>query len=177
LGQLVSQSLFADGFIKYSAERHASGTHFKVLATLEEVIPDSTRAMTWNVSHWGFEIALAKEIPVLIVRALPDFLNCLVEKGGGDLKRVLAHAYFAVHPGGPKILTHVQELLKLRDEQIAHSVAVLKNYGNMSSATLPHIWQALLHDSTVPNGAQIVSFAFGPGLSITGAVMEKICGS
>jgi predicted naringenin-chalcone synthase len=181
LGQLVSQSLFADGFIKYSARRTTSGPHLKVLATLEEIIPNSTKAMTWNVSHWGFEISLAKEIPVLIVRALPHFLECLVKKAGADagadFDDVLSRAYFAVHPGGPKILTHVQELLKLRDEQIAKSFEILKNYGNMSSATLPHIWQAILADPAIPSGTRVVSFAFGPGLSVTGAIMEKICGS
>jgi predicted naringenin-chalcone synthase len=50
---------------------------------------------------------------------------------------------------------------------------ILQNFGNMSSATLPHIWEAMLGDIKVPNQALIVSLAFGPGLTISGALLEK----
>jgi predicted naringenin-chalcone synthase len=177
LGALVAQSLFADGFIKYSASKQGQGPHFRVVAIQEEIIPNSTKAMTWDVSNWGFEISLAKEVPVFITRALVPFLERLAKQAGIDKERLLKHAFFAVHPGGPKILLQVQEALHLSDAQMQESFTILKQYGNMSSATLPHIWKALLEDPNVPDGTPLVSLAFGPGLSITGSVMEKICGS
>ena len=167
--QLVSQSLFADGFIKYSIKKEEKKPHLRILAVQEEIIPNSTKSMTWNVMHWGFEMTLAKEIPVLISRALPSFLERFTKKSANTL--------FAIHPGGPKILVYIQELLQLTDRQMAHSFNILKNYGNMSSATLPHIWESILNDPNVPDGTSIVSLAFGPGLSIAGAMMEKkLCG-
>lgn len=166
--QLVSQSLFADGFIKYSMTSETDQTHLRIMNVKEEIIPSSTKAMTWNVAGWGFEMSLAKEIPVLINRALPGYLERL-----GSIKE---DALFAIHPGGPKILLHIQELLHLKDSQMAYSFEILKNYGNMSSATLPHIWHKILNDPNVKSGTQIVSLAFGPGLSIAGSIMEKVCG-
>lgn len=168
--QLVSQSLFADGFIKYSVKKREEKPHIKILSTQEEIIPNSTESMTWNVMHWGFEMTLSKEVPVLIARALPQFLEKLSKKSGIAIDE---KTVFAVHPGGPKILIYIQELLRLKDAQIAHSFDILKNYGNMSSATLPHIWESMLNDPNVLDGTQIVSLAFGPGLSITGSAMEK----
>lgn len=165
LDQLVSQSLFADGFIKYSVSNERKG--LQIHALREEIIPDSLDAMTWNVAEWGFQMSLAKEVPVLITRHIAGYLERL---------KAPQNALFAVHPGGPKILMHVQKLLNLSDEQMAYSFDVLKNYGNMSSATLPHIWQKILNDPNVKIGTPIVSLAFGPGLSIAGAWMEKICG-
>ena len=165
--QLVSQSLFADGFMKYSLLPHCEEPHLKLHMVREEIIPHSSKAMTWNVESWGFQMSLAKEVPVLIVRHLPNYLKRLGIPEG---------ALFAVHPGGPKILAHVQKLLCLSDEQIRFSFQVLKEYGNMSSATLPHIWQKILEDPSVSSGTPIVSLAFGPGLTIAGALMEKICG-
>lgn len=167
LDQLVSQSLFADGFIKYTAVSKAQGPALKVIALREEIIPNSSHAMTWDVVEWGFQMSLSKEVVVLIARHLP-----------GYLKRLEApeNAIFAVHPGGPKILNHVQNALHLRDDQMAYSFQILKEYGNMSSATLPHIWSRIVNDPTVPNGTPIVSLAFGPGLNIAGALMEKVCG-
>lgn len=170
--QLVTQSLFADGFIKYSIAKKTKATHFKISALQEEIIPNSTRSMTWNVVDWGNQMYLGKEVPVLITRHLPGYLERLAEKGG----RSLEGALFAVHPGGPKILAHVQELLGLNEEQLRHSYEILKLNGNMSSATLPHIWQRFLEDDRVPANTPIVSLAFGPGLSISGSLMEKRCG-
>jgi predicted naringenin-chalcone synthase len=67
----------------------------------------------------------------------------------------------------------VQKLFKLNDEQIASSRAVLFERGNMSSATLPHIWAKILADAGVSPGTHVVSLAFGPGLTVTGALFEK----
>lgn len=175
--QLVSQSLFADGFIKYSIKKKETHPNIRIIAVQEEIIPNSTKAMTWNVAHWGFGMTLSKEIPVLISRALPSFLERLAQKAQIPLKTLINEALFAIHPGGPKILIYIQELLKLTDKQMAYSFDILKNYGNMSSATLPHIWESILKDTKVPDHTPIVSLAFGPGLSITGAIMEKLCGS
>lgn len=176
LDQLVSQSLFADGCIKYSVCHATQSPHFRVAAILEEIIPDSIDAMSWNVMHWGFEMSLAKEVPVLIARALDAFIEKLAAKAKQEKAALLQNALFAVHPGGPKIITHVKKILKLSESQMAYSVEILKNYGNMSSATLPHIWDTILTDSQVPDGTPIVSLAFGPGLSIVGAVLVKSCG-
>lgn len=166
--QLVSQSLFADGFMKYSLQRASDGPAFRILNIREEILPDSQEAMSWNVMSWGFQMSLAKEVPVHIIRALPSFLERLGAKDP---------LLFAVHPGGPKILSYVQKALNLSDEQMRFSFSILKKYGNMSSATLPHIWQEILQDETVANGTNIVSLAFGPGLTVAGSLMEKVCGS
>ncbi len=175
--QLVSQSLFADGFIKYSLLRQSDAPHYQIKATLEEIIPNSQDAMTWSVVHWGFEMTLDKKVPVLISQALLGFLERLIAKTPFSFHEMISKALFAIHPGGPKILKYIQDLLKLSDEQIFHSVHILKNYGNMSSATIPHIWQAILDDPNVPNHTPIISLAFGPGLSITSTIIRKTCGS
>jgi predicted naringenin-chalcone synthase len=167
LDQLVSQSLFADGCIKYSVKPEEKGPHFRVMGLHEEILPNSRESMTWKMASWGFEMVLLKEIPVLITRALSPFLKRLGNPTG---------ALFAIHPGGPKILTYAAQELGLDAEQIAHSTQILYEYGNMSSATLPHIWERILKDPAVAEGTFIVSLAFGPGLSITGSVMEKRCG-
>lgn len=167
IDQLVSQSLFADGFIKYSIVQSSKAPRMKIHQVKEEIIPNSLHAMTWNVVEWGFQMSLSKEVAVLITRALPKYLERL---------EVPSNALYAVHPGGPKILDYVQKALQLKDEQIAHSSQILKEYGNMSSATLPHIWERMLSDPNVPDQTPIVSLAFGPGLNIAGSRMEKQCG-
>ncbi|HKQ72360.1 MAG TPA: 3-oxoacyl-[acyl-carrier-protein] synthase III C-terminal domain-containing protein [Blastocatellia bacterium] len=176
--QLVVQSLFADGHIRYSMtldERlggEAPRPAFEALAMREEVIPDSFDDMTWVLSEWGFRMTLSREAPDKIAVALPGFLERLLASAG---EGPLAHRdemIFAIHPGGPKIIDSVQKLFKLDDDQIAFSRAVLFERGNMSSATLPHIWAKILADAGVRPGTHVVSLAFGPGLTIAGALFK-----
>ena len=81
-----------------------------------------------------------------------------------------ARAVFAIHPGGPKILDHVEKLLSIDPRKNAHSHAVLRERGNMSSATLPHIRERILADRSILPGTPVLSLAFGPGLTICGKV-------
>lgn len=175
--QLVSQSLFADGCIKYSIvpqKKMKSGKpYLKIVSMHEQIIPNSTQAMEWLIGDWGFHFILAKEIPVLIARALNGYLNDLCRKVGLDVNRFIKNAIFAIHPGGPKILDYVQKGFEIEDWQIQASRTILKKYGNMSSATLPHIWDMVCSDSQVPCGTQILCMAFGPGLTIAGAILQK----
>lgn len=171
--QLLVQSLFGDGFIKYTVSSKEEGPHLKVLALHEETIPDSSHCMTWCCEDNGFGMTLSKEIPVLIARNIEGYLNRLCALSGRESVEVIKEALFAIHPGGPKILQQIKDLLGLEAIQIEHSVQVLKRYGNMSSATLPHIWEKMLGDADVPHGKQIISLAFGPGLSVAGALFVK----
>jgi predicted naringenin-chalcone synthase len=175
--QLISQTLFSDGFIQYSVEQGTPDQpHFRLLSVREEIIPDSIESMSWNVASWGFKMSLAKELPVQIARALPEFLARLAHQANVKVKTLLQEALFAVHPGGPKILQQVQRRLELQDHQMAHSILILQNFGNMSSATLPHIWKGMLEDPTIADGTVILSLAFGPGLTICGTVMQLCSG-
>ena len=43
----------------------------------------------------------------------------------------------------------------------------------MSSATLPHIWQRILLDPAIPDGAVVASLGAGPGLTLSGMLFRK----
>lgn len=174
--QLVVQGLFADGFIKYTAstEMKSGERCFKILSLREEIVPDSQDAMWWVSADWGMQMGLSKDVPSMIAKQLRDFINSLFADAGlislqecRDRK-----IYYAIHPGGPKIIDSVQEILEIDERNLSHSREVLLNCGNMSSATLPHIWDLFARDGSVDGNALVVSLAFGPGLTICGALFE-----
>jgi len=172
--QLVAQSLFADGCIRYKVARKApEKSSLQLLAIHEEIIPDSLNAMKWLIDSWGFQLFLAKEIPLLIAQEIEAYVERLCRHAHLDTKAVLAEGHFAIHPGGPKIMNYIQKLLGCKDSQMSHSRAILAHFGNMSSATLPHIWKAIIDDPEIRSGTKIVSLAFGPGLTIAGMILEK----
>lgn len=175
--QLVIQSLFADGFIGYdvtdaqAAPPSTSG--FELLALSERTLPDSSAAMTWRCSEWGMQMTLSRDVPERLGSALAPFVADLALRAGLDEIGV-RDAFFAVHPGGPRILDRVQDLLRLEPERLEHSRNVLRERGNMSSATVPHVWRDMANDARLGTGAPVVSLAFGPGLTLCGAVLRKV---
>jgi predicted naringenin-chalcone synthase len=177
--QLVIQTLFADGHIRYSVlpgtnlEFQADKGALEVIAFHDEIVPDSINDMTWTLSEWGFQMTLSRDVPGKIARCLPGVLSTIFQNAGLSYAEQKRKAVFAVHPGGPRILDSVEELLGLEKDQLRHSRRVLLERGNMSSATLPHIWLAVVGDPCVKPDTPIISLAFGPGLTIAGALFRK----
>ncbi len=174
LEQLVVQSLFADGLCRYSVESGGDSSGLALLALDEHIIHDSAESMSWVESDHGMTMTLARDVPARIRGALSAFVRNLFSAAGVDADRELARAAFAVHPGGPKIIDAVRDVFSLQESQLTESRAVLREHGNMSSATLPHIWSRM-HDSAAREpGTFIVSLAFGPGLTLSGGLMRKV---
>lgn len=170
--QIIVQSLFADGFIRYQLRESEREPGLQVLALAEQILPDSAASMSWAVSDWGMQMTLSWSVPDRIGAAVRGFVASLYRKAGiAPSQRV--RPIYAIHPGGPKIIDRVREILELSDEQVQTSRDVLFDHGNMSSATLPHVWMRIVGDSRVPPGTLIVSLAFGPGLTVCGGLFRK----
>lgn len=168
--QLVVQSLFADGHIKYSLGRAPRAPALEVCALREAVLPGSRDRMTWTVGPQQFDMTLARDVPAVIAPHLRAFVDGLLDAGASSG----APPIFAVHPGGPRIIDGVERALALDPAQTRESRAILRRHGNMSSATLPHIWQEILADPARADGDRVVSLAFGPGLTLGGGVF-RVC--
>lgn len=167
--QLIVQSLFADGHARYSISSRPIGPGFRVLTTHERLLPDSAGDMVWMPAPWGMQMILSREVPGKINPAIRAFLLELLAKAGLSLDDALKRATFAIHPGGPKIIDSIKESLELSEEQVAPSRKVLLERGNMSSATLPHVWEEIARLS-LPRDHPVISLAFGPGLTVFGGV-------
>ncbi len=170
--QLVVHHLFADGAIRYDlAPNPPPGPRFALLDTFEILLPNSADEMSWLIGATGFRMTLAREVPETLAKAVPGIVSSALARQGlhrGDVGR------WAIHPGGPRVISSLAACLEVTDPAAtAHSQAVLTARGNMSSATLPHVWLGLLEDPDVKAGEIVVSLAFGPGLTVTGNVLRK----
>jgi predicted naringenin-chalcone synthase len=114
--------------------------------------------MTWNVGNHGFAMTISSQLPRLIELNLRPWLVAWLDRQGLAVADISA---WAVHPGGPKIVEAVATAMGLTADQTRFSRDVLRDYGNMSSATVFFIVDALRR-----NGAQppCVMLGFGPGL-------------
>ena len=86
ISNLVVQSLFSDGHIRYSVEARpeadAAGGGLWYVGVREELIPHSLDAMGWVLGAHGMRMMLAREVPELIAGALRGFLGRLWEDCG-----------------------------------------------------------------------------------------------
>jgi predicted naringenin-chalcone synthase len=171
--QVVIQSLFADGLIRYSICQDDRAPGLRVLALDERILPGSSDAMGWVLSGHGMQMTLSREVPEHVARSLRAFVSDLYAKAGMTVGADHARTIFAIHPGGPKIIDHVSDVLELTEAQVQTSREVLFDHGNMSSATVPHIWMRIIADARVTPGTPVVSLAFGPGLTVCGALLRK----
>jgi predicted naringenin-chalcone synthase len=176
-------SLFADGFIGYSLYEEGSFMNddtiqekkgLRILAFHEVIIPDSLEDMSWDLGEYNFLMTLSKRVPVFIRKNIKSFLTTLCKKKGVDLEEEKSKMHFAIHPGGPKIIDYVVSEIGVSKDQARWSYEVLRRHGNMSSATIPHILNEIINDPTIKSGTKVVAMAFGPGLTATGLLLEKI---
>lgn len=121
-------------------------------------MPNSAKAMGWLIGDHGFEMSLSKKIPSLIATHLRPWMEAWLRDDRLSIEDI---GSWAIHPGGPKILSAVEEGLGLSSEMLAASRSVLAECGNMSSPTVLFIVERL---RTSHAALPCVSLGFGPGL-------------
>jgi alpha-pyrone synthase len=155
LGQLLCFLLFADGCAACLVTAEPTGIALDSFRAV--LIPDSRELMAWNIRDMGFDMVLSGKVP----RAIHDALRAGVDEIL-DSAPVAAIDCWAVHPGGHSILDAVERAFELSPQALQASREVLRENGNMSSATVIFVLDALMR-SAVP-GARGCAMAFGPGL-------------
>ncbi len=168
--QVVVNTLFGDGAIRFDASVAVREDALALLGTAETLLPSSEDEMTWRLRDSSFEMTLSREVPARVGAAVAGFAAQFLKTHGLALGDV---AHFAIHPGGPRVIEHVLRALGLPESAAAHSRELLRLRGNMSSATLPHVWARMLADPAVRPGERILSLAFGPGLTAVANLLEK----
>jgi predicted naringenin-chalcone synthase len=163
---MISASVFADGGsgALVSARPPAGTTPFLEMRSFHsDLTPDGEGDMAWTIGNHGFEMRLSTYVPDIIRANIGPALDTILG-GEGLTRRDITR--WAVHPGGRAILDKVQEALGLDDEQIAASRTILREYGNMSSATILFVLKELVDAHRAPDPRTVFAMAFGPGLTI-----------
>jgi len=156
--KMVANAIFGDGAAAVVGGPAGSPGAWRVTATGSCLLPNSADAMTWTVGDQGFEMTLAKKVPGLIASNLRPWLEGWLARQGLTVNQV---GSWAIHPGGPRILSAVEEALGLPREASAVARQVFAEYGNMSSPTVLFIIERLRRLNAV---RPCVAMGFGPGL-------------
>ncbi len=173
MNNVVANCLFSDGAAAALLTSEPEGStrgRLQLVDSHTRIEEDSEAQMTWTVTDTGFQMALAADVPDTLQRAIEPFVETLVERNG------VARAgidFWAVHPGGRRIVEAVRERLDLPEAAVSSSFEVLSECGNMSSPTILFVLDRCL-DRTVPAGSLGVALAFGPGLTLESMLFRAL---
>ncbi|MHA7210385.1 type III polyketide synthase [Arthrobacter sp. MDT1-65] len=175
---IVGSSLFADGAAAAIVSARdipldgpgLSLDHFETVLT-----PVGEEAMAWNIGDEGFEMVLGTYVPHIIDEHIVGALEPLLARDpslqGLDYSEI---EHWAIHPGGRSILDKVEAKLGLTAQQLVPARETLRDYGNMSSATVMFVLKNILDQPASGGNDRICSMAFGPGLTVETALFTRI---
>ena len=155
LENVLSFLIFGDGCAAALVTAEPEGLALDSFQAL--LVPETEQNISWRIGDTGFDMVLSGQVPAGVAEGL--------RQGAGAVLRGAATddiALWAIHPGGRSVLDAVEAALQLPADALDTSRAVLRDNGNMSSATVLFVLKAML-DNAAPR-QRGCAMAFGPGM-------------
>jgi predicted naringenin-chalcone synthase len=169
--RMLGNALFADGAgamvlgSELDVPATAARRRWHVAATGSCLFPETAEILKWNIEDHGFAMSISSRLPEVIQQHLSEWLTTWLAENKLHVSDVES---WAVHPGGPKILEAVQSAMGIDPDKTQVSREILRQHGNMSSATVLFILESLLNSGASP---PCVMLSFGPGLVAEAALL------
>lgn len=164
---LVASGLFGDGaaaVVLAGADREPpEGAIWRgpaVVDSRSHLYPGTTRTMGWDVGAGGLKIVLNADVPDLVRTHLGADVGTLLAAHGLRVEDV---AGWVSHPGGPKVIEALQEVLGLDAGALELTWRSLAEVGNLSSSSVLHVLHDTMTKRSFEPGAPGVLLAMGPG--------------
>jgi alkylresorcinol/alkylpyrone synthase len=149
---MVALALFADGC---AAAVIGAGAGPQLGAFASHVWPDTLDMMGWQVGDTGFDLVLARDIPVFVNSHFAPVCDAFLAQQGLT-KAGMAEP--ACHPGGGRVVDALSNYL---GHNLDTTRSVLRDHGNMSSPTVLFVLEALLGAGLIIKPTLLT--ALGPG--------------
>jgi alkylresorcinol/alkylpyrone synthase len=159
---VVSSTLFGDGAAAILLSGEPMSGKPQILATESTLFPQTTDLMGFDLKDSGFHIVLSAEIPEVVCTEVPSLIERFLNRHS---LRLADLSHFLLHPGGRRVLDGLSQCLGLSTEHTRISRAILRDYGNLSSAAVLFILDRFLAAEHTRPGDLGLLLAFGPGFS------------
>jgi predicted naringenin-chalcone synthase len=163
IDNITSSMLFADGSaaMLVSGDNSSDGLHID--SFYSSVAAKGKPDMAWELSSTGFQMTLSGYVADLIEEDFNGLVSDALQKAGLQQQQITG---WCIHPGGKKILEAVHKSLGFGNGQLENCYEVLKQYGNMSSATVLFVLKRMMESLDTTQQHTIFGAAFGPGLTM-----------
>jgi alkylresorcinol/alkylpyrone synthase len=161
---LVATALFGDSAAALVFTPDADGP--AITAWGEHTWPDTLDVMGWEVEDPGLGVIFQRSIPEIVrtrFRAAADAFLGRHDLAMSDID------HYVCHPGGAKVIDALEEALSRPPGSLTATREVLRDYGNMSAASVLFALERALRDK--PKGRMLLT-ALGPGFSAGFCLLE-----
>ncbi|WP_104108162.1 3-oxoacyl-[acyl-carrier-protein] synthase III C-terminal domain-containing protein [Nocardioides sp. 616] len=157
---LVASGLFGDGAAAVVAAGGARGGPVTVLDSRSRLYPDSMRTMGFDVGGTGLRIVLDAQVPAIVGRYVREDVDGFLADAGLSRADI---GWWVCHPGGPKVIDALRDALELTEHDLALTRQSLSSIGNLSSASVLHVFADTLAQRPPRPGSYGLLMAMGPG--------------
>ncbi len=155
----VAAAIFGEGAAAVVLGGKGPGPRIVDAASL--LLPDTLDAMGWEFGDSGPKLVLSKSIPGLIREHVGPAVRSFLARNGLAVEAVGHHI---VHPGGPRVLDAIEGALELKNGALDPARRLLRDYGNLSSASVLFELADVL--PSIRPGEHALALAVGPGFSL-----------
>jgi alkylresorcinol/alkylpyrone synthase len=164
LKNMIAAALFGDGLAAaIIGPGSSSASQPKLLDTLTYSNYKAQDLLGFRVSDKGYEIYLDTQVPKALREIVPDLLADFLNRSSLEKTDI---RFWGIHPGGAKIVDYLGQALELEPADLRYARQVLRQYGNMSSATIFFVLDEIIRQGQPQPGDYAILQAFGPGLTI-----------
>ena len=167
LESAVAHAIFADGAGALALSTSGAGPEIVAHRTLFR--PEHLPAMGFEYPGGRPRVVLSKDVRRIGAGMLREMAQVLMDVQGLKPEDV---RYFVLHSAGRRVLDRARALLGIDDAQMAHARAVLRRYGNMSSATILFVLEETLREESPVDGDWGLMIGLGPGFAAEGALLR-----
>jgi alkylresorcinol/alkylpyrone synthase len=161
MANVVSAAIFGDGAACVLLSSHPEDNGPEIIDEEMYHFYDAEQMMGFRLTNSGLQMVLDVAVPDTIEEHFPAIIHPFLEKNG---LRIADIQHLIFHPGGKKIIQVVEELFGALGKNIDETKAVLRLYGNMSSATVLYVLERYMDSMPAP-GERGLMLSFGPGFS------------
>ncbi|MDI7276124.1 MAG: type III polyketide synthase [Anaerolineae bacterium] len=164
---LLGMALFGDGAAAALLDGEGGGPRLVDQRTFTDY--QTLDHMAWHVSDQGFRLTLSSYVPQVLRAHAAELVDGLLAPHGLGRRDV---RFWGIHPGGTLILDYLGRALELEPEALGFSRRVLREYGNLSSATVLFVLDEIRRRGEPRPGDYAVLMAFGPGLTFESCLLR-----
>jgi len=172
---LIASLLFGDGAAAAVITPEGPGPSIEAVGS--ELIPNSQHIMGFDVGTHGLRIVLERELPQVVAGHLPGAVGRFLERSGRTPEDIELHI---VHPGGRTVLEAYEATFGVDRTALRHSYGVLRDHGNLSSASILAVLDRTLREEATATGRAAFAprdallIAMGPGISLEMALLRFV---
>ena len=169
----IATGLFSDGIasvlIKGDRNKNVNVNKFnlKIIDSQSKLYYDTLDVMGWEVLDEGFKVVFSKDIPNIVNQNVKEDIYSFLSKHNLSISEI---KNYVTHPGGLKVINAYIDALNIDPVLMNNTREVLKDFGNMSSATVLYVLDRFIENGFEEGKSLMMSL--GPGFSSEMVLLE-----